>query len=149
MRKSVIVDIDGTVADIGKGQPGRRSPYDWRRVGEDTPIAPIVELVRILRVAGHQIVFVSGRDEVCRLVTQHWLIEHGVSVGFGACPGCDRLYMRPAGDFRPDEQIKAEIFKRDIEPAWDVAYVLDDRSKVVRMWRDLGLTVLAVADGDF
>lgn len=149
MRQAVIVDLDGTVADMGKGQPGRRSPYDWHRVGEDTPIGPIVELVRILRIAGHQIVFVSGRDEVCRLVTQHWLIEHGASVGFGVGPADDRLFMRPAGDMRPDEQIKAEIYKHDIEPAWEVAYVLDDRSKVVRMWRDLGLTVLAVADGEF
>jgi hypothetical protein len=30
-----------------------------------------------------------------------------------------------------------------------VIAVFDDRNQVVRMWRDLGLTVFQVADGNF
>jgi hypothetical protein len=61
-----------------------------------------------------------------------------------------RLYMRPAKDNRRDDRIKAEIYKRDIKPRHgEVAYVVDDRNKVVRMWRSLGLTVLQCAEGDF
>ena len=147
MRGIVIADIDGTVALMGKGDPSRRGPYDWHRVGEDDPNTPIIELVRVLRTAGHRIVFVSGRDEECRLVTQHWLLEHGAATGFG--PGRDQLFMRESGDNRGDDVVKLEIYKRDIVPIGLVDYVLDDRNKVVHMWRSIGLTVLQVQDGDF
>ena len=32
---------------------------------------------------------------------------------------------------------------------YNVKFVLDDRNRVVEMWRSLGLTCLQVADGDF
>jgi hypothetical protein len=143
----VIVDIDGTVALMGKSDPGRRSPFDWDRVGEDNPNLPVIELVRVLRTAGFPVVFVSGRSDVCRMVTQHWLVTHGAAVGFG--PGNDQLLMRAAGDFRGDEIVKLELYRKHVEPVADVAYVIDDRNKVVAMWRSLGLTVLQCANGDF
>jgi hypothetical protein len=147
MRKAVIVDVDGTVALMGKGEPGRRGPYDWHRVGEDDPNRPVINLVEMFRDDDCHIIFVSGRDESCRLATQHWLIQHDVAMTF--LPDGDLLYMRPAGDNRGDDEIKLEIYKRDIEPRWNVVYVLDDRDRVIKMWRSLGLTVLQVADGSF
>jgi hypothetical protein len=139
----VLCDIDGTIALMGKGEPGRREPYDWSRVGEDDPCAPIVALVGILRSAGFRIVYVSGRDEACRRITESWLLHHGLLVED------ELLLMRPAGDNRPDHEVKLEIYRRRVEPHYNVAYVLDDRDQVVRMWRSLGLTVLQVAEGDF
>ena len=60
------------------------------------------------------------------------------------------MLMRAEGDFRPDEQVKRELYETRVLPAFGHAtYVLDDRDKVVRMWRSLGLTVLQVADGNF
>jgi hypothetical protein len=137
----VIVDIDGTLADMGKGLPGRRGPYDWNRVGEDDPIGPIVELVQDLRHAGHHVVFMSGRDEACREATEEWLAKH---VGVAG-----PLHMRPANDMRRDSIVKRELFEQHLAGRFAVRYVIDDRATVVRMWRALGLTVLAVADGDF
>ncbi len=96
-----------------------------------------------MRHGGYPVAFVSGRDEVCRQQTETWLLRHQVGLA------TDPLFMRPHKDNRPDHEVKAEIYKRDIEPHWDVAYVLDDRNQVVAMWRELGLTVLQVADGDF
>lgn len=147
----VIVDIDGTVAFMGKGKPGRRGPFEWDRVDEDDPNQPIIDLVNTLRSAGNSIFFVSGRDESCREKTFAWLIKYGVAMGG------EPLLMRPSGDFRPDEQIKRELYEREIvnNDRWpagcraEVSYVIDDRDKVVRMWRSLGLTVLQVADGNF
>lgn len=138
----VIVDIDGTLADMGKGLPGRRGPYDWSRVGEDTPIEPIVRLVKDLLQAGERVVFMSGRDESCRSETEEWLAEH-VEVYMPT------LYMRPAGDNRKDSIIKRELFEQHIAGKFAVRFVIDDRAQVVRMWRAMGLTVLACADGDF
>jgi predicted kinase len=139
----VLVDIDGTLADMGKGLPGRRGPYDWARVGEDEPITPVVELVRSLRRCGYQIAFMSGRDESCRVETVKWLYDHRVGrIG-------EALYMRPAGDMRKDSIVKRELFDTYIAGIYAVKWVIDDRAQVVKMWRAMGLTVLAVADGDF
>jgi predicted kinase len=139
----VLVDIDGTIADMGKGLPGRRGPYDWHRVGEDTPIGPIVRLVKDLLQVGETVVFMSGRDESCRAETEKWLAEHLTDVFQPV------LYMRPAGDIRKDSVVKRELFEEHIAGRYAVRLVLDDRATVVRMWRSLGLTVLACADGDF
>jgi hypothetical protein len=79
---------------------------------------------------------------VCRWQTELWLREH-----LGATDPV--LYMRPAGSNAPDDQVKRELYEQHIAGRFEVRFILDDRAKVVRMWRDLGLTVLAVADGDF
>jgi hypothetical protein len=57
--------------------------------------------------------------------------------------------MREAGDKRADDIVKAEIFFRDIAPRWNVKAAIDDRNRVVAMWRSLGLLCLQVAEGDF
>ena len=46
--RAVIVDIDGTLAL----RTGDRSPFDWHRVGEDTPNPPVIELVQLIHAAG-------------------------------------------------------------------------------------------------
>lgn len=137
---AVLVDIDGTLARMTG-----RSPYDFERVGEDEPIEAIVELVGILR-AYAQVIFLSGRDESCRAQTEQWLDLH---VDRDPDSNDEPLYMRPAGDKRRDSIVKAELFDQHIRDHYNVRYVLDDRKQVVRMWRDLGLTCLQVADGDF
>ncbi|TDD93324.1 DNA polymerase beta superfamily protein [Actinomadura rubrisoli] len=137
-----LVDLDGTVA-LRQGTEDVRSPYDWGRVGEDVPHAPIVTIVRALDTAGHRIVYLSGRSDECRAATGVWIAAH---VGVAG----EALLMRPAGDNRPDHVVKRALYERFVAPVGPVTAVLDDRASVVRMWReDLGLTVLQVAEGDF
>lgn len=57
--------------------------------------------------------------------------------------------MRPAGDSRRDAIVKREIFEEEIRDRWRVVGVFDDRQQVARRWRELGLTVSQVAEGDF
>lgn len=135
-----IVDIDGTLALGCFGEPGRRGPYDWNRVGEDDPNLPVIFLSNAL-AAFLDIVLVSGRDECCRGETEDWLARHHVS--------WSALHMRPNQDYRPDGEVKSEIYHRDIVPNWDVLGVLDDRDQVVEMWRGLGLLCCQVAPGAF
>lgn len=132
MKKIVIVDIDGTVA-----LKGNRSPYDYENVDKDKPNLPIVELVQYL-AEEYTIVFMSGRDDSCREKTKQWLEKWGLS---------GNLYMRKTGDYRNDAIIKAELFE-NIKNR-QVAFVLDDRDRVVKMWREKGLTCLQVAEGNF
>ena len=134
---AILVDLDGTVAIMGK-----RSPYDASLVHLDTPNAPVIEAIRAMRAAGHTIVFCSGRTDDYRSLTEDWLAEH-VGVPYAA------LHMRKAGDTRRDAVVKREIFENEVRQSWRVVAVFDDRNQVVRMWRELGLTVFQVAEGNF
>jgi hypothetical protein len=140
--KTWICDIDGTVAKrVGRG------PFDWDRVGEDAPNEPVIEVVRALSATA-RIVYVSGRMEQCRALTLDWLHEH-VCRSSLACFH-EPLFMRADGDNRPDTIVKRELYEEFIRGEYDVAGVLDDRLRVIKMWREeLGLTVLDVAGHDF
>lgn len=139
--EAVIVDLDGTLAlrrAFGRG------PYEWSRVGEDLVNVPVMRVLHglVIPTRRPRVIFVSGRDEVCRPETEAWLDEH-YSFRY------EGLHMRPAGDNRKDWIIKAELFDAHVRDRYRVALVLDDRNQVVRMWRHMGLTVLQVADNDF
>ena len=57
--------------------------------------------------------------------------------------------MRQTGDHRRDSIVKLEIFDAHIRDVYDIVAVFDDRAHVVAAWRSIGLTVFAVAEGDF
>lgn len=136
--RAVIVDIDGTVA-----LKGARSPYDYTRVYEDLPNQRVIDAVIAMWLAGYKVVFVSGRSEDCRAMTEEWLAE--------CLPFRVRhLFMRASGDMRKDSIVKRELFDKNIRGAFNVVCVFDDRDQVVKMWRhELGLTCLQVAEGAF
>jgi predicted kinase len=134
--KAVIVDIDGTVADNIT-----RSPFDFSRVLEDRPIENTIEVVKLLYQSAYKIIFVSGREDSCRKDTLTWLNLQQIPF--------TELLMRRQGDLRKDSIIKKEIFESEIQPKYDVAFVIDDRKQVKRMWVDeLGLFVFDVNQED-
>jgi len=128
----------------------------WDRVGDDKPNKPVVQLVEWIfdysKLAyeyatpascpdGLKIIFMSGRSAVCRTETERWLAGEGF--------WDFELFMRPEGDNRKDSEIKLELFNAHVRDKYNVQLVLDDRNQVVQLWRNLGLTCLQVADGDF
>jgi predicted kinase len=134
---AVIFDIDGTVAEMAD-----RGPYDWHRVGEDTPKLEILSMAQAMRSAGYSIIFVSGRDGSAWEDTWEWLDKH-----FG---GTFSMLMRKTGDNRKDAIVKREIYMTWIRHFFYVSLVVDDRPQTVRMWRyELGLTTLQLNDIDF
>lgn len=134
---AVMVDIDGTVA-----LHGDRDPYDTSRYHEDTPNAAVIEMVRAAYRSGFAVLFCSGRDDDFREVTAAWIKDH-VQVPPEA------LLMRPSGDRRSDHVVKLELFDQYIRHAYHVMCVFDDRDRVVKAWRGIGLTVMQVAEGKF
>jgi predicted kinase len=136
---AVIVDIDGTVALMD----GKRTPHEYDKVSLDSPNWPVINLVKMMRTVGHEILFTSGRKDSCRDDTVQWLKDY---VFFD---GGFRLVMRKHEDNRPDNVVKLEIFNQLYRDEFNVKLVLDDRDQVVRMWRSLGLTCLQVAEGNF
>ena len=134
---TILVDIDGTIA-LRKD----RGPFEWDRVGEDIPNYAIIELVLALHNARYEIVFISGRSSICRNATNIWLSQH--------VPIPHQLIMRNDGDYRPDEIIKKELVETYFPDLSLILFVIDDRTKVVNMWRKgLGLVCLQVNEGNF
>lgn len=135
--EAVMIDIDGTVAMMAG-----RSPYDESRVHEDRPNEAVIKTVRAMAGAGYRAIFCSGRTDACRDATLTWLNEH-VQVPI------EGLFMRKSGDTRKDSIVKLELFNENIRYEYNVLGVFDDRAQVVAAWRSIGLTVFAVAEGDF
>lgn len=145
MSKIVLCDLDGTLSDTTHRLHhirGRRRDYDafFAASGEDEPIEPVIELVNALKLAGKEIHIITGRREDTREITEAWLELHDVSY--------DRLLMRPESDRTPDHVLKRHWFESDYDPA-DILLALEDRDRVVQMYRELGITCLQVAEGDF
>lgn len=136
--KAFLVDIDGTLAHMTT-----RGPFDWKRVGEDHLDEIVAEIVKSLAAGSdYKVIIMSGRDSACRRETIKWLIWNGLG-------WYDELFMRAEGDMRKDNIVKAELFDKHVRDNFDVDFVLDDRDQVVRMWRQMGLTCLQVAEGKF
>ncbi len=134
MPKAILLDIDGTVA-----QMEGRSPYEWAKVDTDKPRQFVIDIVKGLSDQGYVILALSGRDGVCYDETKHWLNTYDVPYFY--------LFMREAGDTRKDTVVKEEIFWDLIAEHWNVVGVLDDRPCVLRTWREIGIqNVIAVAD---
>jgi T4 RnlA family RNA ligase len=130
-----IVDIDGTLA-----VNTTRSPFAWDRVHEDS-IDPAVAMM-VEKLGQHdKIIIFSGRSSVCRDLTIAWLKQHQIKY--------EALFMRPTHDNRSDDILKSELYHLNIRGRYNVLGVIDDRPKVCRMWRNLGLTVFQVGNPDY
>lgn len=150
-----IFDIDGVLADCSHRLHFiQREPKDWNnffkteRILQDKPIQANVDLLLALtwRVGKDNILFVTGRKEEHREPTANWLYE---KVFYASYFPAHTLFMRKDNDFRPDWTIKKEIYENQIKDKYEVFGVFEDRTRVVRMWRDLGLPCYQVCDGDY
>lgn len=131
----IVVDIDGTIAKFNG-----RGPFDYDKVHTDHPKEDVISIIQDLAKQNTHIIYCSGRPNRCRVLTKNWMFIHDLPIGL--------LFMRADGDDRNDAIIKRE-FLDDIVKKYYVRAVFDDRDRVVRMWRDVGLTCLQVGYGDF
>ena len=172
-KNTVIFDLDGTLANIEKrrliagsptGNKPEKSKMDWdvffdpRNIQLDEPNLPVIKMAQLFAEDGFRIVIFSGRNDRSFFTTKSWLSRNRVPF--------DLLVMRPDkfkedswpiadGNpatkemrFMPDEILKKEMLDTFINKD-EVFLVVDDRDKVVKMWRDLGFNTFQVAPGDF
>ena len=119
---------------------------DWNAFREatvdDTPVQWVCDIAKRFIAQGESVAFFSARNESEREIT-----EKQISEWIG--DGHSGVFLRPNGDFRPDEEFKSDLATRFEEIGGKIDLVFDDRNKVVEMWRERGTTVVQVADGDF
>lgn len=140
----VIFDIDGTLADVSERLHHlRKKPRNWNAfftgMVQDKAIHSMVRLCNILHASGIRIVLCSGRREAHRDETVKWLSEKGVKY--------HDLLLRKDHDRRSDTVVKREMLEA-IDKS-QILFVVEDRSRVVGMWRAEGLVCLQCAPGEF
>lgn len=151
--KAYLFDIDGTVADLThrlhhiQGDGLKDWDSFFAACGDDAPIPHMCELARVL--VGYnddnigKVLFVSGRSEAVRTETLIWLDKYVLYTP------SQFLYMRPAGDHRPDNIVKRELLARIRADGYEPIMAFDDRDQVVAMWREAGIPCAQVAQGAF
>jgi len=144
--KAIICDLDGTLIDCSHRRhfvEGEKK--DWKsfldpeHIAKDTINDWCHELIIAMEEQGYVIIFVTGRSESTREVTNKSLPKYFNSY----------LFMRKDLDYRPDSIIKKEIYHEYLEQNYNVLFCIDDRKCVTELWRSLGLICLQCHEGNF
>jgi phosphoglycolate phosphatase-like HAD superfamily hydrolase len=152
--KTVIFDLDGTLADITNRREmstKENGKIDWdifftpENIWFDTPNEVVIQMAQMLSQKNRIVIF-SGRSKGTKSETKRWLDKFDVPY--------DVIKMRPTSKdwmYMPDDELKQHwldsLFPGDKKD--NILCVFDDRDKVVKMWRDNGLQCFQVANGNF
>jgi hypothetical protein len=172
-KKTVIFDLDGTLAIIDKrrvlagktkdGVPTKKMDWDVFFDADnvlklDDPNPPVIKLAQMFKADGFKVVIFSGRNDRSFHTTKQWLKKFNVPFDLlvmrpdkfkaDSWPIADGNPATPDMRFMPDDILKKKMLDTFVDIN-DVFVVVDDRQKVVDMWRDLGLNTWQVAPGDF
>jgi hypothetical protein len=150
----VIIDIDGTIADIRARmqkagmQPNRDNRKEFQAwldrlqtdemLAEDPPIPGMLGFVQALDFE-HILYYVTGRDEKYRKVTEDWLDKHGFPPAI--------VHMRPSQDtwLAPGDYKQSVIRKLNQQHEGPVIVVDDDADDTLEpVCRENGWTLLKV-----
>jgi hypothetical protein len=141
----VIFDLDGTLCDVshrvGLALEKKWDEFNAACVEDSARFAEVLLARMFYRYAPHhRIALCTGRSEAFRTVTEEWLVLHGVPY--------DLLFMRTEGDHRPDTVVKCEQMFQVVMKG-PILFVVEDRQKVVDMWRANGLTCFQNQEGAY
>ena len=132
MKKIIICDIDGTLAFKCD-----REVFDFSLAENDKINKPIAKLLELYNGENYGTVFVTGRPEHYREVTENWLNNYHIDYV--------SLFMRPNNDNRSQKIVKKEIFIKYIKPIYEIELVIDDNDSLIEMWKtEFGLNCLQV-----
>lgn len=129
--KCVVIDMDSTICFNMSKRP-------WYGEGaaegmiNDIPNTGVCDIIKQLQEQ-YIIVVATGRDTSQEEVTKQWLAKQGINVS--------EYFFRTNGDYRKGIEIKKEEITAILEK-YDIVAIFEDCESIVRMYRDMGLTVL-------
>lgn len=156
---AIICDLDGTLCNIEHRRPlvnpgvevDGKIRKDWKsffaNMAYDTVNKWCADILKLM-AKNHQIVYCSGRPDSFGADTANWLVENGM-LDQSVFPDKPCLYMRPRSDHREDSIIKEIILDFEILTRFNPYFMIDDRKRVVDMWRRRGYVCLHCDEGDF
>ena len=172
-KNTIIFDLDGTLAIIEKrrikaGSPTGLTPtkekmdwnifFDGKNIELDEPNYPVISMAQMYYENGYNIVIFSGRNDRSYKETKEWLEKYEVPYNLlvmrpdkfqsDSYPIAEGNPATPDMRYMPDEILKKKMLDTFVDID-DVFMTVDDRQKVVDMWRSLGLTCFQVAPGNF
>ena len=166
-KKTVIFDLDGTLAIIDRrkehatqsnGKINWNEFFNPAHIAFDEPNEPVIKLAQMFKQQGFEILIFSGRNDRMWERTVEWLEWNDVPFDLlvmrpdkfqgRTWPVAESNPATPDMRFMPDEILKKHMLDTFVDID-DVFLVVDDRQKVVDMWRGLGLNTFQVAPGDF
>ena len=140
-RDAIIVDMDGTLADVSSIRHHVRHPardFDaFHAASVDVPVNP--EAVRIAREAheaGLAVLIVTARRSRWRHHTAWFLAMHGIP--------SDALIMRGDKDGRSDVDVKRDMLDEIVRRAWTPVLAVDDNPSVVALWESEGIPTVVI-----
>lgn len=139
----ILVDMDATLFLNTNGRPFYGDNLEPTDILKDEPIPATIEIVKNYQATGKLVIGLSGREDTKGI--RACTIKQCENVGIHL----DMLILRPIGSRKRGDQSKKELFEENIKDKYYVDFVLDDSTKVVKMYRDLGLTCLQPNDGKF
>lgn len=149
-KRAIICDLDGTLYDAKKRQEkyllGDKKDFGGfhKDALNDPPHEWCAQLLQAMKSVGYFTVFTSGRDDSEEHTTHWWIKRH-----LNWKPDDYLLIMRPTGDYTADDEMKAAWYLNKLQHEYEILFAVDDRKRVVDMWRRLGITCLHCAEGNF
>lgn len=141
MKQAIIFDIDGTLADHkNRLKYIEKKPKKWDLFFSesvyDKPLKHIKIIYDALKKADkYQIIIMTGRPNKYKEITIEWLHKNGFNY--------DKLFMRPANNYKKNIEIK-EIILRKIMRYYEVVFAFDDDEKVIELYKKYNIKVLQV-----
>lgn len=139
----ILVDMDATLFLNTNGRPFYGDDLEPTDILKDEPIPATIEIVKNYQSTGKLVIGLSGREDKPQI--RACTIKQCENVGIKL----DALILRPIGSRKRGEVSKKELFEDNIKGKYYVDFILDDSTKVVKMYRDLGLTCLQPNEGKF
>lgn len=133
--QALILDLDGTIAH----HDGKRDIYDTAAAINDRCDSEVKAIVNGLHHQGWYIIVLTGRKAAHKQASLDWLKKNRIPFF--------EFHCRPEGDEeRHDDEVKLDVFWRDIAPRYNVRAVIEDRPRVCRAWRSIGLKTFQVGN---
>lgn len=140
--KYIVVDLDGTLANIEHRlhfvqQKKKQFEKFYAATYQDSMNKWCYELIMAANNSGIRVFIVSARPNRLFLTTAQWLVQRGIPQGH-----IELVLLRGEKDFTPDHELKRNWLRGNPKIKQHILFVVDDRQRVVDMWREEGLVCL-------